>query len=225
MTDLVDRQNTLRLDSFDETIGKTRVQIAILVVHPGHDCIRGVHHHTDCNTTACTSCNVLDGPFTQQVILFDLPLCDEVSWELDTASSTCPDYRTRDTAVQSPNALRSVNRPRCFNEIFIRMLCANGESWRVRLQSSFEEKERRPSNPANNAGQGPREYIDIEKLFSLISRYKRGGCGSNGLVKSQTTSWRSKWLKLVNVSCITTSSYRSTEPGTVGVQDVECTIE
>ena len=167
---LVNGQHALGANRAIQAIKSPLVQIPRLIVHAAHDGIGRMHDdaHDD------AGCHGRDDVQRHAVLDVEIPLHDafreEIRRQLHRGPETRARHRREHTAPETRDALGFVNLAQTVPRVTILMLRADGQERGVRLETGFDQEERRTQKRAQQARRRAGEQVDGEALVFLHSR-------------------------------------------------------
>lgn len=92
------------------------------------------------------------------------PFREKVRGQLNTASKTCPHHGCPNTSIQTPDTFVVVDFPKPIHSVLVSVLGANGQEGGIRLQTSFDQEERRTCRSTKDARSCPGKNVDSQRL-------------------------------------------------------------
>lgn len=185
---LIQGQHALCSHRPGQTIKRTRVQIARLIIHARHDRIRGVHNTANDEATRGTTRHMQRHTLLHAEMLDEPPLCEKVRGQLDRAAEPRSYHCGSHAPIQSLYALGRVDLTHAVERVAVVVLGADGEEGRVRLQPRFHEEEGGSGCGAEDPRRGACEKVYREGLYSGVVVEGCGESFADGLVEAQAAA-------------------------------------
>lgn len=113
---------------------------------------RRMHEATDHKSTNSTTRQMQRRTLLHTRMLHQPSLGKEIRRQLHRATKARSDHRSANTAIESPNSLRTVDLSQAIERVSVIMLGAHRQEGRIALQSRLDEEERRAGSGANDTG-------------------------------------------------------------------------
>lgn len=123
---LVQGKQALRLYRARQTIKGRRVQVARLIVHARHDCIRGMHDAAHDEAAGGATRNVQRHALLHTKMLDQTPLYEKIRGKLDRAAESRADHGWAHTSVEAFYAFSPIYLPHAVKSVAVMVLCAYG---------------------------------------------------------------------------------------------------
>lgn len=211
---LVYGEKALCLYRLAQTVEDALVEVAMLVVQPGHDRVcpvdqqkekrnltgrwvnwglgseikkltRGVHDAADDETRHGAASQVQRGALLHAEVADEPALGEEVGGELDGAPEAGADHGGADAAVEAADALGAVDLRGAVEGVAVAVLGADGQEGGVALEAGLDEEERAAGGGADDARRRAAEHVDGQVLLGAVLQQQRREPLAHRLVEPQ----------------------------------------
>ena len=199
----VNGKKALGLDGLGEAVQDALVQVAVLVVQPGHDgvwrpCqstgmkkgVRGMftwrmHDNTHNKTAGCTAGKIQRRALLHPEVPHQPSLREKVCRQLHRAPEARPDHGRANATIQTAHTLALVDLRQAIPRIPVVVLRPDRPERRVALQPRLDQEERTAGRSTDDARPRAAKHVDAQALLLFVLEYDAGQGAPHGLVESQ----------------------------------------